>query len=119
MARIKTGAGIKQITGLLDKNARIVSRMKVYKDPITGEILGYGPNEYYIQRVSTIPRTKNQKLASQRFTELNKLVSEITLNKEHPRYKELYSLYIKQIRNENSIKRFQNFVFSTLYKEAL
>lgn len=119
MARIQPGAGIKQITGLIDKKVRIVSRVKIYRDPLTGDILGYGPNEYYIQKVSTIPRTDNQKLASQRFTVINKMMKEIIANKNHPRYQELYSLYLKQIHNEKSIKRFQNFICSILYKEAL
>lgn len=119
MAQIKTNNGIKEINGKIDKRSKVVARVKKYRDPITGEVIAYGPNEYYILSDRNVPLSEKQKSHFKLFGVVSRLASEIISNQKHPRYKEMYTAYINQISNANSIKRFDNFVCSTLYKEMI
>lgn len=119
MANIKTSAGIESITGLLDKDTRIVTRRHTYKDPLTGEVIGYGPNEYYIQKASNKPFTTKQKESCRKFTIAAKVMKEIVSNKQHPRYMEMYTAFVNQLNSEKPIKSFTSFICATLYKEML
>lgn len=119
MAQIKTNNGIKEITGKIDNRSKVVARVKKFRDPITGEVIAYGPNEYYILSDRNAPLSEKQKNHFRLFGMVSTLASEIVSNQKHPRYKEMYAAYINQIRNTNSIKQFANFICSTLYKEMI
>ena len=119
MARIKTCGNIKSITGTVDKTARIVTRVKKFRDPETGEIIGYGPNEYYVLNRINVTLTPNQKQYCKKFGIISTQAKEISNNKNHPRYDELYALFKEQLNSKKPIFHFLNFIRSTLIKELV
>ena len=117
MAQIKTEGLVQFITGKIDKGSKMVSRVKKYRDPITGEVIGYGPNEYYVLSKPNCPFTENQKRYQRKFQIAATTANEIVNNRMHPRFDELYARYIDQFHSEKPIKHFQNFVCSIIYNE--
>ena len=100
MAKIEPKGLVGTITGKLDSN--VVTRVKKYRDPITGKIIGYGPNEYYvIHHNKPFPNTYSQRKARQRLMDANKIANEILCNNKHPRFSELYQAFLEQIHSEN------------------
>jgi len=119
MATIKTNIGIEYIKGTIDKKTKLVMRVKKYRDPETGEVIAYGPNEYYALSARSTPLSEKQKQTIDKFVIISKQANEILHNPNHPRHKQLYELFLEQLRKEKPIKSFSNYIVSFLYQEIV
>lgn len=97
-----------------------VTRIKRVKDPITGEVVGLGPKEIYVQDKRDYklhPMTEKEKFQREKWREACKEASEILKDKSHPQYMELYYRWRAQLRDDKPYKQFPNFVRSVLVAE--
>ena len=97
-----------------------VTRIKRVKDPITGEVVGLGPKEIYVQDKRDYklhPMTEKEKFQREKWREACKEASEILKDKSHPQYMELYYRWRAQLRDDKPCKQFPNFVRSVLVAE--
>ena len=113
MARCTFEAGIEQKTGKLKKNSPYTLRRKHYKDPF-GNVVATGPNEEYYQSdrdYSQHPLTPAETRQRQRWTEVCRLASEIEHDTLHPRFREMYEGYLRQLKeSEKPITQFGNYI---------
>ena len=124
MARYTTTTGFDNFSGALKKEKKAerltVTRIKRVKDPITGEVVGLGPKEIYVQDKRDYklhPMTEKEKFQREKWREACKEASEILKDKSHPRYMELYYRWRAQLRDDKPYKQFPNFVRSVLVAE--
>ena len=127
MAHMKTSDGVQLMTGALSKKKvqglhRItVTRVKPVKDPLTGEVVGYGPNEIYLQNRRNYkknPLTEGEKKQRRAWSISCKEALAIIRDKSHPRYMEMYNLWRAQLSSPNPCKQFPNFVRAELARQA-
>ena len=123
MAHYTAQAGIDGITGALKKKdqARMsITRIKSVKDPITGEVVGHGPKELYLQERRNLkknPLTEKEQAQRAKWREACKAAAEIIKDKSHPRYMELYHRWRAQLTTDAPCKQFPNFVRAVLAQE--
>ena len=124
MARYTTDQGLGDITGALKKDKKAsrlsITRVKSVKDPVTGEVVGHGPKEIFIQNKRDYrhhPMTEGEKSQRDKWRAACHAASEIVKDPSHPRYMELYELWRKQLSADKPSKQFPNFVRSVLVAE--
>lgn len=124
MAHVYTSPGIRFLTGALNKqpNRSIsVTRVKAVRDPITGQVVGHGPNEFYIKEprdYDVHPLTSAEQNQRTRWREACKAAAEIIRNKSHPRYMEMYQRWREHVSAAERPMQFPNFVRAVLSREA-
>ena len=127
MAHCTTSVGINLVTGALRKKLEqgvtrlSVTRVKHFRDPLTGEVVSLGPNELYLQERRDLkknPLTDGEIKQRARWREACKAAQLIFRDKSHPRYMELYHQWRAQLNSENPCKQFPNFVRAVLASES-
>ena len=125
MAHYVPSEGLGHFTGALSKkkeNERLTTtRRKRVKDPITGEVVGLGPKEIYIQERRDFkehPLSANEKRARSNWGVTCREAPAIINNKNHPRYMELYLRWREQLASPDAILQFPNFVRHVLSQEC-
>ena len=125
MAHYEPAAGLGDLTGALSKkkeNVRLTTtRRKHFKDPITGETVGLGPKEIYIQERRDYrrnPLSDNEKQSRADWSVACRDAPAIIRDRSHPRYMELYKRWRAQLHSPQPIKQFPNFVRHVLRKES-
>ena len=124
MAHYKPTAGFEVFTGALskkkDQTHMLVTRLKSVKDPLTGEVVGYGPKEIYAQEPRDLtrhPLTEGEKRQRARWGAACREAAAIVRDKSHPRYMEMYERWRAQLTDKEACMQFANFVRSVLVKE--
>ena len=126
MAHYVPSDGFENFTGALSKkkiqgiNRMTVTRRKKVKDPLTGEVVGYGPKEIYAQErrdYKAHPLTPNETVQRPRWREACREAAAIVRDKSHPRYMEMYERWRAQLTDKEACMQFPNFVRSVLVKE--
>lgn len=124
MAHYVPAAEFKQLTGALSKKKNqkrlCVTRRKKVKDPLTGEVVGYGPKEIYAQErrdYDEHPLTPKETVQRSRWREACREAGAIIRNKNHPRFMEMYNLWRAQLTSDTPCKQFPNFVRAVLASE--
>ena len=122
MAHLTTSAGINLLNGALKKkqNKLSITRVKPVKDPIIGEVVGFGPKEIYIQErrdMNEHPLSDNEKRSRADWRVICREAPAIINNKSHPRYMELYHRWREHILSSNTPMQFPNFVRHVLSQE--
>ena len=120
MAKLYMEDGIHAMTGRISRDSRLVSRVKHFRDPLTGEVVQTGPNEYYHQdRRDYVrhPLTPGEQKQKARWTAACRMASEIVRDRSHPRYMSLYARWRDQLQSAKPITQFPNFVRSVLAAE--
>ena len=125
MAHYTPQAGIEVMTGALskrkDEDRLSIMRRKSVKDPLTGEEVGLGPKEIYLQHrrdYNRHPMTEGEEKQRSAWTDACRLASAIIKDKSHPRYMEMYNRWREHIRTEKMPMQFPNFVRTALAKES-
>ena len=127
MAHYKPTDGFGHFTGALSKkkiqgvNHMTVTRRKKVKDPLTGEIAGYGPKEIYAQErrdYDEHPLTANERTQRTKWREACRTASLIIKDKSHPRYMEFYQRWRAHLQSTDSPMQFPNFVRAELIHET-
>ena len=127
MAHYKPTDGFGYFTGALSKKKKqgvdhmTVTRVKPVKDPITGEVVGHGPKEIYVQDrrdYDAHPMTEGETKQRGKWTEACQLASIIIHDKCHPRYMEFYNLWREHVKISETPMQFPNFVRHVLSKEG-
>lgn len=125
MAHYKPTDGFGYFTGALSKkkiqgvNHMTVTRRKRVKDPITGEVVGMGPKEIYVQErrdYDEHPRTDRETKQLGNWKVACRLASTIIHDKSHPQYMELYHRWLAHVQSTEEPMQFANFVRSELMK---
>lgn len=123
MAHLTTSDGINLLNGALSKrksSTRLsVTRVKPIKDPITGEVVGHGPNEFYTQERRNYkknPLSIKEKAQRSKWQEACRLAAVIIRDKSHPRYMELYLRWRAHISTAEKPMQFPNFVRAELVR---
>ena len=126
MAHYIATTGLEEFTGALSKrkvqgkNHMTVTRRKPIKDPLTGEVVAWGPKEIYIQDRRDLkehPLTVNEKKNRGDWSKACKDALPILRNKSHPRYMELYYRWRAQLSDPEPYKQFQGFVKAVMMQE--
>ena len=111
-------------TGALSKTkdqARLsITRIKAVKDPLTGEVVGQGKKELYMQEwrdYDRHPLTEGEQKQRLKWTEACREASAIIRDKSHPRYMELYHRWRVQLSSGAPAMQFPNFVRAVLASE--
>ena len=117
MAHYVPSDGLGHFTGALSKTkdqARITTtRRKRIKDPLTGEQVGWGPKEIYLQERRDFdehPSSADEKRSRADWSVTCRDAPAIINNKNHPRYMELYHRWRTQLASPKPITQFPNFV---------
>ena len=127
MAHLRTADGINLVNGALSKkkeqgvNHMTVTRVKSVKDPLTGEVVGHGPNEMYLQErrdYKEHPMTEKEQAQRVRWREACRTAKIIISDKSHPRYMELYRRWQEHVRSTEKPMQFPNFVRAELAREG-
>lgn len=123
MAHIQTIDGIQYSRGAISKkrkqgvNRFTATRVKVFKDPVTGEGVCLGPNEMYLQSYrdyTTAPLTPAEQCQRNKWREACRVAAVIVKDKTHPRFMEFYHRWREQLNSPNAIKQFPNYVRAEL-----
>ena len=124
MAHYEPTEGLGHLVGALSKrNTKepfTTTRRKRIKDPITGEVVGYGPKEIYIQRPRDLdehPYTENEKRSHGNWRTICREAPAILRDKSHPRYMELYQRWREHVQSTVEPMKFPNFVRHILATE--
>lgn len=125
MAHMKTCDGVIYLNGALRKKHKkgtkiSITRLKHFRDPITGEEVSVGPNEMYLQEqrdYTRHPLTVNEQKQRAKWREACIAAAEILKDKSNPRYMELYLLWRAQLSSPKPCKQFPNFVRSVIIHE--
>ena len=124
MAIYVPAAEFKQFTGALSKKKNqkrlCVTRRKKVKDPLTGEVVGYGPKEIYAQErrdYDEHPLTPKETVQRSRWREACREAGAIIRDKNHPRFMEMYERWRAQLTSDAPCKQFPNFVRAVLASE--
>jgi hypothetical protein len=126
MAHYVPSAGIENFTGAWSKkkiqgvNHMTITRRKKVKDPLTGEVVGLGAKEIYMQESRDYkkhPLTPNETAQRSRWREACREAGAIIRDKSHPRFMELYHLWRAQLTTDAPCKQFPNYVRAVLASE--
>ena len=124
MAHYVPTAGFEHLTGALSKKKTqkhlCVTRRKSVKDPLTGEIVGFGPKEIYAQEhrdYDEHPLTPNEQAQRNKWREACREAGAIIRDKTHPRYMEMYHRWREQLTCDAPCKQFPNYVRAVLASE--
>ena len=125
MAHIKPSDGVDKVTGALSKKKNdsrrlAVARVKHFKDPLTGETVGEGPNELFLQSERDMdehPLTEGEKAQRGKWSAACKAAKEIVKDRSHPRFMELYQRWRGQLGQPGAATQFPNYVRATLVQE--
>lgn len=126
MAHYVPTDGFENFTGALSKKKiqgvhhMTVTRRKKVKDPLTGEVVGFGPKEIYAQNLRDYdenPLTPKETVQRSRWQEACCEASVIIHDKSHPRFMEMYHLWREQLSSDTPCKQFPNFVRAVLASE--
>ena len=125
MAHLHSADGIKTMTGAISKlkdgHRLSVTRVKHFRDPLTGKVVTLGPNEIYLQKrrdLSKHPLTPAEQAQRARWREACKEAKEILQDKSSPRFLELYHRWREQLTADRPCKQFPNFVRAVLASES-
>ena len=125
MAHYRPSAGNEEYTGALSKTKKqerlTVTRRKHFKDPNTGEEVGLGPKEMYMQNRRDLdqhPYSENEKRSHSDWSVTCREAPAILRDKNHPLYEEFYLRWRAQLSDPKAIKQFPNFVRHLLAKGA-
>ena len=97
-----------------------VTRRKPIKDPLTGEVVGHGPKELYIQSRRDLeehPYTEKEIKNHGDWSKACRDALPILRDKSHPRYMELYHRWRAQLNDPEPYMQFQGFVKVVLMHE--
>jgi len=126
MAHYRATTGLDDFTGALSKrkvqgvNHMTVTRRKPFKDPLTGEVVGLGPKEIYVQDRRDLeehPYTENERKNHGDWSKACKDALQIIRDKNHPRFMELYHRWRAQLSDPEPYKQFQGFVRAVMMQE--
>jgi hypothetical protein len=124
MAHMDTSDGINCLVGAISKkksSKRLsVSRVKHFRDPLTGMEISKGPNEFYLQNkrnYSHAPLTAAEEAQKERWRAACLQAAAILRDRAHPRYAELYHRWRAQLNNAKPIAQFGNFIRAVLAQE--
>ena len=127
MAHCTISNGITGITGALKKtteqgvNHITVTRKKHIHDPLTGEVVGAGPDEYYIKNKRDYgknPLTPGEQAQRLKWKQACRDAQLIIRDPSHPRYMELYNRWRAQLTDPKPYKQFAAFVRAVLVRES-
>ena len=112
------------LTGALSKRKEekklCVTRIKSVKDPLTGEVVGRGKKEIYVQYRRDYkynPMTEGEQKQRNKWKEACRLAAVIIHDKNHPRYMELYQRWREHLNSGEPAKQFKNFICGVLAQE--
>ena len=97
-----------------------ITRIKAVKDPLTGEVVGQGKKELYMQEwrdYDRHPLTEDEQKQRVKWTEACKQASAIIHDKSHPRFMEMYARWCAHLSGPAPHMQFPNFVRSVLARE--
>ena len=126
MAHYHPTTGLEDFTGALSKrkeqgvNHMTVTRRKPIKDPLTGEVVGLGPKEIYIQNRRNLdenPYTENEQRNHGDWSKACRDALPILRDKNHPRFMELYHRWRAQLTDPDPYVQFQGFVRAVMMQE--
>ena len=126
MAHYTATTGLEDFTGALSKrkvqgvNSMTVTRRKPIKDPLTGEVVGLGPKEIYIQDRRDLeehPFSENEKRNHGDWSKACRDALPILRDKSHPRFMELYHRWRAQLSDPDPYTQFQGFVRAVMMQE--
>ena len=126
MAHYTATTGLEEFTGALSKRKVqgvdhvTVTRRKPIKDPLTGEVVGLGPKEIYIQDRRDLdehPYTENEMRNHGDWSKACRDALPILRDKNHPRYMELYHRWRAQLNDPEHYTQFQGFVKAVMMQE--
>ena len=125
MAHLHAIDGIRMMTGAISKvkdgPQLSVTRVKTFKDPITGEVTAIGPNEMYLQNRRNFkkhPLTEKEQAQRAKWREACKAAATIIKDPSHPRYMEFYQRWRAHVSTVEKPMQFPNFVRAELAKEV-
>ena len=128
MAHYKPMDGFENFSGALSKkkiqgvNTMTVTRIKPVKDPITGEVVGQGPKEIYVQQrrdYDANPLTAGETKQRGKWREACREAPLIFKDKSHPRYMEFYRRWREHVQSTDTPMQFPNFVRHILSREGV
>ena len=126
MAHCSISNGIDGITGALKKTRPqgvkhiTVTRKKTIHDPLTGEVVGYGPNEMYLKNKRNFdehPLTSGEIRQRGNWAQACRDAQIILRDTSHPRLMELYHRWRAQLSDPDPYKQFPPFVRAVLLRE--
>ena len=126
MAHSVPSTGFENFTGALSKKKiqgvhhMTVTRRKKVKDPLTGEVVGFGPKEIFSQNhrdYKENPLTQGETVQRSRWREACREAPLICRDKNHPRFMEMYERWRAQLSSNEPCKQFPNFVRAVLASE--
>lgn len=124
MANYVPAEQFEELTGALSKRKEekklCVTRIKRVKDPMTGEVVGSGKKEIYVQYRRDYkynPMTEGETRQRGKWKEACRLAAEIVRDKNHPRYREMYERWRKHLNGGEPAKQFKNFICGVLAQE--
>lgn len=126
MAHYTPTTGLEDFTGALSKrkvqgvNHMTVTRRKPIKDPLTGEVVAWGPKEIYVQDRRDLeehPYSEKEKRNHGDWSKACLDALPILRDKNHPRYMELYHRWRAQLTDPDPYVQFQGFVKAVLMHE--
>ena len=127
MAHYKPMDGFENFTGALSKKKiqgvhhMTVTRRKRVKDPLSGEVVGFGPKEIYAQErrdYDEHPMTAGEVNQRGKWREACRMASIIIKDKSHPRFMELYHRWRDHVRSADTPMQFPNYVRAVLASET-
>ena len=98
-----------------------VTKKKHFHDPLTGEEIGTGPNEIFIQKkrdYSEHPLTPAEARQRGNWSQACRDAQVIVRDKSHPRFMELYLRWKAQLSDPEPYKQFPAFVRTVLVQEG-
>ena len=123
MAKIKTIDGIQYSRGAISKKREqgvdhfTNTRVKEFKDPVTGEVVAHGPNEMYLQSYRDYgehPLTEGEKKQRGKWSEACISVKDVIRDPTSPVYMDFYRRWHEQLNSPHPCKQFSNFVRAML-----
>ena len=126
MAHCTISNGIETITGALKKtteqgvNHITVTKKKHFRDPLTGEVVATGPNEFFLQNKRDYgehPLTEGETKQRGIWQEACREAQLIYRDKSHPRFMELYHRWRAQLSDPDPYKQFLPFIRTVLASE--
>ena len=126
MAHYVPTDGFENFTGALSKKKiqgvhhMTVTRRKRVKDPLTGEVVGFGPKEIYAQNLRDYkenPLTQGETKQRGKWSQACREAPLICRDKNHPRFMEMYERWRAQLSSNEPCKQFPNFIRTVLVSE--
>ena len=126
MAHYVPTNGFENFTGALSKKKiqgvhhMTVTRRKKVKDPLTGEVVGFGPKEIFSQNhcdYKENPLTQGETKQRGKWSQACREAPLICRDKNHPRFMEMYERWRAQLSSNEPCQQFPNFVRAVLVSE--